>query len=167
MKFDVSETEFIRLAEKRPSIIQLKAKVKADCTPLELYAALDKKCAYLLESVEKEKKHARFSFVGTEPDAVVTIKDRIVSLHHPQRTNLVDFIESSLLRVCDLDNGGKLKPGYDTMDAIRAAFCANGVKFIGQGFEFGQIPNGVFLLTSDIQGSEVIPTKGLVGSFNH
>jgi len=127
--------EFIRLAEHRPAIIQLKAKVKADCSPLELYAALDKKCAYLLESVEKEKKHARFSFVGAEPDAVVTIKDRIVSFDYPKRTNLVDFIESSLSKVCDLENEGLLKAGFDTMDAIRAAFCANGVKFIGNSFD--------------------------------
>jgi len=135
VKFDISETEFIRLAEQSPAIIQLKAKVKADCSPLELYAALDKKCAYLLESVEKEKKHARFSFVGAEPDAVVTIKDRIVSLDYMHRTNLLGFIESSLSKVCDLENGGKLKAGFDTMDAIRAAFCANGVKFIGDSFD--------------------------------
>jgi anthranilate synthase component 1 len=127
--------EFIRLADKGQAIIQLKAKVKAECSPLELYSALDKKCAYLLESVEKEKKHARFSFVGAEPDAIVTIKDRIVSLDYPHRTNLVGFIESSLSKVCDLNNGGKLKACFDTMDAIRAAFCANGVKFIGKSFD--------------------------------
>jgi anthranilate synthase component 1 len=131
----MSEAEFMQLAVDRPAIIQLKAKVNVDCSPLELYAALDKKCAYLLESVEKEKKHARFSFVGSEPDAVVTIKDRLVSIEYPKRTNLVNFIESSLLKVCDMDKGRKLKAGYDTMDAIRAAFCAHGIKFIGKSFD--------------------------------
>ncbi|MDL5502815.1 MAG: anthranilate synthase component I, partial [Candidatus Methanoperedens sp.] len=75
MRFDIDEEDFIHLAEDRPVIIQLKAKVNADCSPLELYASLDKKCAYLLESVEKEKKHARFSFVGAQPDTVVTVKN--------------------------------------------------------------------------------------------
>ncbi|KPQ45169.1 MAG: anthranilate synthase, component I [Candidatus Methanoperedens nitroreducens] len=64
MKFDIGEEEFIRLAEDRPAIIQLKAKVNADCSPLELYASLDKKCAYLLESVEKEKKACQVLICG-------------------------------------------------------------------------------------------------------
>jgi len=133
MKFDVDESEFIDLARDRPAIIQLKAIVKADCSPLELYASLDKNCAYLLESVEKEKKHARFSFVGSEPDAIVTIKNRKVSLDYLNRTNLTGLIESSLSKICDLKNGGKLKTGFDTMDALRSAFPA--VKFKGSGFD--------------------------------
>ena len=58
MKFDIGEKEFIRLAEEKPVIIQLMAPVDTKCTPLDLYASLDKNCAYLLESVEKEKRHA-------------------------------------------------------------------------------------------------------------
>ena len=134
MKFDISEKEFIRLAEDKPVIIQLMAEVKT-CTPLDLYASLDKKCAYLLESVEKEKRHARFSFVGAQPDAVVTVKDRRVSLDYPERTGLIDFIESSLSKVCDFGNEGMLIAGFDTMDAIRNAFAMTGVKFIGKGFD--------------------------------
>jgi len=150
MKFDIGEKEFISLAEEKPVIIQLMAAVKTSCTPLDLYASLDKKCAYLLESVEKEKRHARFSFVGAEPDAVVTVKDRILSLDYPKRTGLIEFIESSLSKVCEfktsekrmtglpsLGDGkeGTLRAGFDTMDAIRMAFAATGVKFIGSGFD--------------------------------
>ncbi len=136
MKFDISEKEFIGLAEEKPVIIQLMAKVKTACSPLELYASFDKKCAYLLESVEKEKKHARFSFVGAEPDAVVTIKDRALTLDYTRRTNLIEFIETSLSNVCDMNGrGGKIKDGFDTMDALRSAFAASGVKFIGRGFD--------------------------------
>ena len=113
------------LAKDRPSIIQLKAKVKAKCSPLELYSTLDKNCAYLLESVEKEKKHARFSFVGSEPDAIITIKDRKVSLDYTQRTNLLGMIESSLSRICDPGKTFTLKAGFDTMDALRSAFSAS------------------------------------------
>lgn len=145
MKFDLGKDRFIQLAKERPSIIQLKAKVKASCSPLELYSMLDKNCAYLLESVEKEKKHARFSFVGSEPDAIITIKDRMVSLDYPRITNLTGLIESSLLKICDNLNGNKngtedrktftLKPGFDIMDALRSAFSANAIKFKGAGFD--------------------------------
>ncbi len=151
MEFDIDEKEFISLAKERPAMIQLMASVKTSCTPLDLYASLDKKCAYLLESVEKEKRHARFSFVGAEPDAVVTVKDRRVSLDYPERTGMIEFIESSLSRVCDfgkpdmerkmglpdLGDGkdGMLRTGFDTMDAIRMSFGASGLKFIGKGFD--------------------------------
>ena len=137
MKFDIGKEEFIRLAEDRPAIIQLKAKVNADCSPLELYASLDKKCAYLLESVEKEKKHARFSFVGSQPDAIVTVKNRMISLDYPHKTDFIGLIESSLLKVCEFYKGkkGRIKAGFDTMDALRAAFSAKDVKFKGVGFD--------------------------------
>ena len=136
MKFDISETEFKRLVEEKPVIIQLMAKVKTACSPLDLYASLNKKCAYLLESVEKEKKHARFSFVGAEPDAIVTVRNRVITLDYPQRTVLIEFIGSSLSKVCDFDGkAGKIKDGFDTMDALRSAFAASGVKFIGKGFD--------------------------------
>ncbi|VVB93839.1 Anthranilate synthase component 1 [uncultured archaeon] len=137
MKFDISEKDFISLAEEKPVIIQLMAKVQTKCSPLDLYAAMDKKCAYLLESVEKEKKHARFSFVGALPDAVITIKNRLITLEYTHRTNLIKLIESSLSEVCDSGKGKerRLKPGFDTMDAIRAAFAASNVKFIGKSFD--------------------------------
>ncbi|MDP2844741.1 MAG: anthranilate synthase component I, partial [Candidatus Methanoperedens sp.] len=137
MEFDISESDFISLAEEKPVIIQLMAKVHTECSPLDLYAAMDKKCAYLLESVEKEKKHARFSFVGALPDAVITIKNRILTLDYTHRTNLIKLIESSLLEVCDSGKGRecRLKAGFDTMDAIRAAFAASRVKFIGKSFD--------------------------------
>lgn len=137
MKFDTSAKDFIRLAEEKPVIIQLMAKVKTSCSPLDLYASLDKKCAYLLESVEKEKKHARFSFVGAEPDTVVTIKNRVLTLDYTHKTNLVKFIESSLSKVCEMKNERewRIKDDFDTMDALRSAFAASDIKLIGRGFD--------------------------------
>ncbi len=137
MEFDINKKEFISLAEKKPVIIQLLAEVRTECTPLDLYAQImDRKYAYLLESVEKEKQHARFSFVGAEPDAVVTLKNRVLTLDYTRRTDLISFIEASLSKVCDLNgNKGKIKDGFDTMDAMRSAFAASGVKFIGRGFD--------------------------------
>ncbi len=138
MEFDIGKEEFISLSKEKPVIIQLMAHVRTECSPLDLYASLNKNCAYLLESVEKEKRHARFSFVGADPDAVVTVKNRMVTLDYKKRSNLVEFIESSLSKVCDLsdlETTGKIKPGFDTMDALRSAFAASGVKFIGRGFD--------------------------------
>ncbi len=137
MKFDISEEKFNELSREKPVIIQLMAKVQTACNPLELYASLDKKYAYLLESVEKEKRHARFSFVGAEPDAVVTVKNRSMTLGFEFRTNFIAFITKSLSKVCDMksDNEGMIKDGLDTMDAIRSAFAATDVKFIGKGFD--------------------------------
>lgn len=136
MKFDISEEEFLSIAEEKPAIIQLMAKVETERTPLELYASLNKKCSYLLESVEKEKKHARFSFVGSEPDAVVTVKNRTVTLDYMQRTGLIEFIESSLSKVCAFKKGTfEIKKGFDTMDALRACFAASGIKYAGRGFD--------------------------------
>ena len=134
MEFDIGEDEFLNLAQEKPVIIQLLAKVKTACSPLDLYASLDKRCAYLLESVEKEKRHARFSFVGADPDAVVTIRDRVVRLDYPEETALVRFIRNSISEVCHPENG-TIKSGYDTMDALRAAFAASDVRFIGRGFD--------------------------------
>ncbi|MCZ7396683.1 MAG: anthranilate synthase component I [Candidatus Methanoperedens sp.] len=136
MRFDIGEKDFIQLAEEKPVIIQLMAKVKTARSPLDLYASLDKKCAYLLESVEKEKRHARFSFVGTEPDGVVTIKNRMLRLDYTKRTNLIGFIEASLSKVCEMNNDVPvIKEGFDTMDALRSAFAASDIKFVGRGFD--------------------------------
>ncbi|MCX9013574.1 MAG: anthranilate synthase component I [Candidatus Methanoperedens sp.] len=134
MEFDITEEEFVKLAQERPVIIQLMAKVNSECSPLDLYASLDNTYTYLLESVEKEKRHARFSFVGSDPDAVVAVKNRNVTLDYKHRTNLTGFIESSLSRVCDMESG-RIKDGFDTMDAVRSAFAAPGVKYIGKGFD--------------------------------
>ncbi len=136
MKFDIDKEKFLGIAEEKPVIVQLMAKVKTERTPLELYASLNKKCSYLLESVEKEKKHARFSFVGSEPDVVITIKNRNVTLDYLQRTGLIKFIESSLSKVCTQRNGKfEIKKGFDTMDALRACFAASGIKYVGRCFD--------------------------------
>ncbi len=133
MNFDISKEEFLRLAQEKPVMIQLMAKLKTNCSPLEVYASLNKKYSYLLESVEKEQRHARFSFVGAEPDAIVTVKNRKVTLDYPHNNSMVKYIENSLSSICDAD--GRIKAGFDTLDALRAALVTSEVKFIGRGFE--------------------------------
>ncbi len=67
--------QFLKTAEeaKKPCVIALHKEVTLDKTPLECYEALYSEGeSYILESVEKEKRHARFSFVGTSPSAIIS-----------------------------------------------------------------------------------------------
>ena len=142
IQLDLTQTEFCNLvAERRPAIIQMGAKTVAGCKPFELYHALREnngkacKYSYLLESVEKEQRHARFSFVGADPDAVVTVKDRVVTLEYPKLTPLIKHVSNNLNSVCDAGVQknrltGQIKQGFDTLDAIRAAFPANGAMLL-------------------------------------
>ncbi|HIE31529.1 MAG TPA: anthranilate synthase component I [Methanosarcinales archaeon] len=106
---------------KLPAIVQLTAKTEAKCTPLDLYASLrshNREYSYLLESVEKERHHARFSFVGSDPDAVVTVRDHKISFEYRLETPITRHIASSLSEVCD-DDDGEIRPEYDVLDALK------------------------------------------------
>ncbi len=102
-----------------PAIPQLAAKMTARCTPVDLYTVLrsqSPKYSYLLESVEKEKQHARFSFVGSDPDAVITVSGRNISLKYETPTPLIEQIEANL---SDMLDGGVIRPEYDILDALK------------------------------------------------
>gem|GEM_PF-3826092 len=59
-----------------PVLVDVSDKVSVDA-PLSLYLALrQRRYPYLLESVEKSGNRARFSFVGADPSALVTVKNR-------------------------------------------------------------------------------------------
>ncbi|MFP4654877.1 MAG: anthranilate synthase component I [Methanohalobium sp.] len=142
ISFDLDKNEFINLVERseKPAIVQLMAKVETSCTPLQLYTLLqESKCSYLLESVEKEKRHARYSFVGFDPDALVTISDRNLKMEFSGSSELMDYICSKLGSVCTKESAkygvfqGKVKNGYDILDAFRVVFpTADGVKLLNQ-----------------------------------
>jgi anthranilate synthase component 1 len=93
---DISREEFVAHAEAdRPVVVRAAAELDADVDPLSAYAALSGRTSdaesseytFLLESAEKvassdpdgafapetDDRHARFSFVGYNPRAVVTI----------------------------------------------------------------------------------------------
>jgi len=102
-----------------PAIVQLIAKTTARCTPIDLYTVLrseSPKYSYLLESVEKEKHHARFSFVGSDPDAVITISGRNISLQYERSMPLIRQIEADL---SDMHESGVIRPEYDVLDALK------------------------------------------------
>ncbi|MGP8337559.1 MAG: anthranilate synthase component I [Methanosarcinaceae archaeon] len=142
ISFDLDKNEFIGMVEKAetPVLVQLMAKVSTECSPLQLYTTLQNSvCSYMLESVEKEKKHARFSFVGSNPDVIVTIKDRILTLEYSMDSKLVEYIRSRLELLCTVESiesgvfRSHINEGTDVLDAFRAVFpTANGTRLLNQ-----------------------------------
>lgn len=110
LSFDLGKDEFVELASgtRKPCLIQLLARVDEGspaCSPLELYYALrssgSSEYSYMLESVEKQASRARYSFVGSDPDAVITINDRKLSfeLLNPKAFTLFNIIRSNIENV--------------------------------------------------------------------
>ncbi|WP_406660065.1 anthranilate synthase component I [Methanolobus sp. ZRKC3] len=129
--FDLSKEEFTALVESspKPAIVQLMAKVENVCNPLQLYATLQNAGhSYLLESVEKEKKHARYSFVGSEPEMIVSIQDKYLTIECQQSSELTKYIYGKVKAMGDTESliGGKIKvkveDGKDALDAFRNIF---------------------------------------------
>ncbi|WP_319508682.1 anthranilate synthase component I [uncultured Methanolobus sp.] len=125
--FDLSKEDFISLVEnsQKPAIVQLMTKVDSICTPLQLYATLQNAGhSYLLESVEKEKRHARYSFVGYEPEMVVSIKDRYLTIECQMNSELTKHIYNRLKSIGDVESlvGGKFRVKVSEGDDALAAF---------------------------------------------
>ncbi|AKB50359.1 Anthranilate synthase, aminase component [Methanosarcina barkeri str. Wiesmoor] len=155
LSFDLGKEEFKKLASgvSQPGFIQLLARIdNLTCSPLELYHALRASgtsgYSYLLESVEKQETKARYSFVGNDPDAVVKIGDRKISLEllNPNASPFFEEIQSKTKDACgcetieeenpEKENSelGNLKftapipKGKDGFDALRLVFpSANGM----------------------------------------
>tara|TARA_A100001037_G_scaffold295461_1_gene314592 strand:+ start:2919 stop:4481 length:1563 start_codon:yes stop_codon:yes gene_type:complete len=88
---EISFREFEELVQERPCIAYVSAEIDTDVTPLAAYSAMargrEEGYSFLLESGEKSahsatgmgeepisiEGHAQYSFVGYDPDAVVTI----------------------------------------------------------------------------------------------
>ncbi len=125
---DVDRETFLeRATGDRPAVVRVAADLEVDVEPLSAYAALTGRTTgadageytFLLESAEKvassdpdgafaptkEDRHARFSFVGYDPEAVVTVD--------PDGTDV---------EVLNGRYAGLLSPnGGDTLDSLRAA----------------------------------------------
>jgi anthranilate synthase component 1 len=123
----IPRERFRDLATDAPAVVRISADLSADPEPLAAYAALidrtngarDDAYAFLLESAEKiastdpdgaftagrgAGRHARYSFVGYDPAAVVTVDD------------------GAIVEVLDDRYEGILTPnGGDTLDSLRAA----------------------------------------------
>ena len=128
-----------------PVYVDVTDKVSVDA-PLSLYLALrSRRYPYLLESVEKSGQKARFSFVGADPSAVVTVKNRL--LHMEFFSGGMEPIEERLSGYVEMEKKGSIlqgpiKKGYDLFDALRAAIpCSRGMpnRFGRQVFTGGGI----------------------------
>ena len=137
---DRSRTEFVDLAAdaEKPVVVRASASLDADVTPLGAYATLvgEGPYGFLLESGEKvassdpdgaftsggkADRHARYSFVGYDPEAIVSV--------HPDRTEVTElgpaaeFVGDGSGRADDRSAEGDLSPDAgDAVDRVRAAF---------------------------------------------
>ncbi|AKB47894.1 Anthranilate synthase, aminase component [Methanosarcina sp. Kolksee] len=148
LSFDFGKEEFKELASgvSQPGFIQLLARIdNVTCSPLELYRALRASgtsgYSYLLESVEKQETKARYSFVGNDPDAVVRISDRKISLEllNPNASPFFEEARSKIKDTCgcetieenpekenselrNLKFTAPIPEGKDGFDALRLVF---------------------------------------------
>jgi len=159
LSFDIGEEEFKKLVSglEKPALVQLLAKIDSNyssaCSPLELYQALKNSgtsgYSYLLESVEKQASKARYSFVGNDPDALLTINDRKLSLEllNPKVSAFFEEICAKIEKACGMETTEKVKKeekneglqkftavipkGKDSFDALRLVFPpVNGIEFL-------------------------------------
>lgn len=128
-----------------PIFVDVTNKVSVDA-PLSLYLALrGRRYPYLLESVEKSGQKARFSFVGADPSAMVTVKNRHLTVEF--FNGGMGPLEERIKGCVDVKkNGtkleGRIMEGYDLFDALRAAIpCSRGMpnSFARQVFTGGGI----------------------------
>jgi len=107
-----------------PIFVDVSNKVSVDA-PLSLYLALrDRRYPYLLESVEKSGQKARFSFVGADPSAMISIKNRFFKMEFYNKD--MGPIEERLSGCVDAEKNGSvlqgpITEGHDLFDALRAA----------------------------------------------
>ncbi|TKX87075.1 anthranilate synthase component I [Halorubrum sp. SS5] len=132
---DRTKAEFVDLAAdaERPVVVRTSAALDADVTPLGAYATLvgEGPYGFLLESGEKvassdpdgaftaggkADRHARYSFVGYDPEAVVSV--------HPDRTEVTELGPAAEFVGAGADaTDGDLGPAAgDAVDRVRAAF---------------------------------------------
>jgi len=102
--------EFITAVKTQPKplIIPLCAELPLpDISPLVLYEGTKTGCGFLLESMEGSEKLARYSFIGIEPEMIVSVRDTVEIAGNepftsiardPDGTNPVDRIQSILSR---------------------------------------------------------------------
>lgn len=129
-----------------PVLVDVSDKVSVDA-PLSLYLALrQRRYPYLLESVEKSGNRARFSFVGADPSALVTVKNRHLTMEffNGGKEQMKERL-SSCIDVQEEGSrlSGQIKEGFDIFDALRASIpcqrCQDSNSFGRQVFFGGGI----------------------------
>ncbi|MFA5222179.1 MAG: anthranilate synthase component I family protein [Methanoregula sp.] len=122
--------------QPKPLIIPLCAEMPLpDISPLDVYTGTRRGCGFLLESMEGSEKIARYSYIGIDPEFVVTIgktvdirgNERFTSIaKEPEGETPVDKIKSILSRFCYVNVkaprffGGLV--GYFAYDCVYSLF---------------------------------------------
>ena len=142
---DTDRETFREHATDAPAVVRLAVDLDVDVEPLAAYAALVGRTSdadrapytFLLESAEKvassdpdgafsadrgADRHARFSFVGYDPTAVVTVGPggTEVETFDPRYEGLIDHARDADVDP-DADGGSGSGSEADTVDALRAA----------------------------------------------
>ncbi len=122
--------------QPKPLIIPLCAELPLpDISPLDLYTSTRKGCDFLLESMEGSEKIARYSYIGIDPEFVITIGNTVdikgnepftAIVKDPEGETPVDQIKSILSRFCYINVkaprffGGMV--GYFAYDCVYSLF---------------------------------------------
>ena len=122
--------------QPKPLIIPLCAELPLpDISPLDLYTSTRKGCGFLLESMEGSEKIARYSYIGIDPELVITIGTTVdirgnepftEIVKDPEGKTPVDQIKSILSRFCYMNVkaprffGGMV--GYFAYDCVYSLF---------------------------------------------
>ncbi len=126
--FDITRDE-MQVHADDGSVVALQREVDVDVRPLDAYSALRGSYSFLLESADTDVSaftqvnggdgagdRARYSFVGFEPEAVVSVDRRTVEVTRLREDAAVSGVDEVT------DEDGSISEGYDTLDALRAAF---------------------------------------------
>ncbi|MFA5347250.1 MAG: anthranilate synthase component I [Methanoregula sp.] len=122
--------------QPKPLIIPLCAELPLpDISPLDLYTSTRNGCGFLLESMEGSEKIARYSYIGIDPEFVITIGNTVeitgnksftAIVKDPEGETPVDQIKSILSRFCYMNLkaprffGGMV--GYFAYDCVYSLF---------------------------------------------
>jgi anthranilate synthase component 1 len=122
--------------QPKPLIIPLCAELPVpDISPLEVFTATRKGCGFLLESMTGSEKIARYSYIGIDPEVVITIGKTVdirgndaftAIVKDPEGETPVDQIKSILSRFCYMNVkaprffGGMV--GYFAYDCVYSLF---------------------------------------------
>ncbi|MDD1699608.1 MAG: anthranilate synthase component I [Methanoregula sp.] len=122
--------------QPKPLIIPLCAELPLpDISPLDVYTSTRKGCGFLLESMEGSEKIARYSYIGIDPEFVITIghtnnirgNEPFTSIvKDPEGETPVDQVKSILSRFCYMNVkaprffGGMV--GYFAYDCVYSLF---------------------------------------------
>lgn len=157
--------EFITAVNNQPKplVIPLCAELPLpDLSPLDVYTGTRTGCGFLLESMEGSEKLARYSFIGIDPEFVVSIGDTVdlkgnepfISIaREPEGKDPVEKIESILSRFHYINVkaprffGGMV--GYFAYDCIYSLFeKVRKGKPVLPG-KRGDVPDASFMFTKD------------------